>query len=317
MKQISNKTLIIFLTLLGLLPVGLYIYKFHYGLTDIHSRWGEFGSFLSPMVGLLAFAGVLYSIEITKDQFKQQSEDNGFFSLINIYRSNLDKLYQNQGGKQGDPFDKYIKRFEEIFEDYCFYFAQEAIINDLKNVHENGYEFLFSKITRKESIGEDVKETVNKYFENRKTDKDEALKCLVDGNSSDEDKDKMRMIGHLYFEDSSSEYRIRKLSMICEHFDDDCGKDLSHYFQYIFCILDYANSSVKQEKYIKILNSLFSRNELILLFYNTVNPLTDKKFNELIFKLRVLDKLYTPGLCYTAHDVRISKDLEEIKIKSI
>ena len=51
------------------------------------------------------------------------------------------------------------------------------------------------------------------------------------------------------------------------------------------------------------------------MYYNTMNPETDKKFNRLVFKYGLLDNLFSPDLCYTAHDERLGSDLNEIKRK--
>ncbi len=315
MKPSKNKILILILTFAGLLPIALYFYKFHDGLAEIHSRWAEFGSFFSPVIGLLAFAGVLYSIELTKKQFRRQSEESGFFSLLNIYIKNIDQISLYNNEYSGDVFKRLIDEYYKLFKKRCFYFAHHAIINDLENVHEFGYRFLFDKITRKKCFhaGEEEKKIVVNYFENRKEDKDEALKMLVDGRCSDEDRDRMEDIGALYFEDSSPAYRIEKMSLIYEDFDDKFGYQTTKYFNHIYCFLDYIDRTEEADKYINIFKSQLSRNEIVLLYYNMMNQDTEKNFNKLVFKHRLLDNIYSPAICYTAHDVRLGKDMEEIK----
>ena len=65
--------------LIAAIPMSLYFSIFHYALTTEHSKWGEFGSFvggvISPSVSVLAFIGLLYSIEVTKKEFNSQSDD--------------------------------------------------------------------------------------------------------------------------------------------------------------------------------------------------------------------------------------------------
>lgn len=315
MNKSKKYYLIPLLTCLGLLPIGLYFYKFHYGLAEVHSKWGEFGSFLSPFVGLLAFVGVLYSIEITKKQFKRQSEETGFFSLLNIHIQNVEQLFHVNSDVTGDVFKFYANEYAKIFRNRCYYFAREAIIYDLNKISEFGFRFLYSKITHEECFhaGENEIEVVLNYFEKNKKDKDEALKMLVDGNSPEEDKDKMKDIGALYFEDSTAKFRIDKMALVYERFDDLHGHQMSKYFQYIYCVLDYLDRVHEKEKYIRIFKSQFSRNEIILIYYNTTNSETEKKFNRLIFKYGMLDNIFSSDLCYTAHNERLDSDLKEIK----
>lgn len=320
MKKSFIKIAIAILTLAGVIPVVLYFSIFHNGITQIHSKWAEFGSFFSPIVGVLAFVGLLYSIEITKEQFKRQSEESGFFSLLNLHINRVNQIndIKDTIPTNRDAFQFYVIEFEKIYSKQCFYFAQEAITDDLEHIHNFGYRFLYQKIYNKECIhaGTDEIKNVFAYFKRNELDKDEALKGLVDGNCTDEDKSKMQSIGKLYFEDSSPEYRIKKLSLIYEHFDDNYGWQLGHYFQNIHSILEYIDSTEQEEKFINIYKSQLSRNELSLIFYNIMRSDPIKNFNSLIFKYTLFDNLYSPDLCYTAHDERLKKDLNTIKQKT-
>jgi hypothetical protein len=82
-------------TLLGFssVPFLLYVYKFHNGLAESHTNWGEFGSLFggifSPLTTALGFLGVLYSINVTKKQFLAQTDEKkslfNFEHCLNAY----------------------------------------------------------------------------------------------------------------------------------------------------------------------------------------------------------------------------------------
>lgn len=302
------------LIIAGLLPVVLYFWVFHSGLDQIHSRWGEFGSFLSPVVSILAFVGLLYLIEVTKNQFQRQSEENGFFNLVNLH---VNKVNQIAGGrdlelKGVEAFRNYADKFKTIYQEHCFDFARSAMAYDTDKLPNFGYQFLYKKITRKDCswAGEDEIKTVLEYFKRNDKERWEALKGLV---NEAEDKDALESIGALVFEDSSSESRIKKLSVIYEYFYENYGHVFGHYFRNMYYILDYVDKTQRGDYFSRIYRAQLSRYELAILFYNVMGPYTSGDLNRLVFKYDMLHDLYGPDLCYTAHEKRLKADLDSRK----
>lgn len=74
-----------------IIMIVLYIGVFwNSKLSKNSSDWGNFGSYIGSITGLLAFIGVLYTIEINIEHHEQDSEQNKFFNLLNLHR---DKMY--------------------------------------------------------------------------------------------------------------------------------------------------------------------------------------------------------------------------------
>ena len=314
MRNVFFKVLMTLLIIAGLAPVVLYFWVFHSGLLQIHSRWGEFGSFLSPIVSILAFVGLLYSIELTKEQFQRQSEESGFFNLLNLH---LDKVDQLSGGEHlelrgVEAFQYYVHKFNAIYKEKCFDYARAAMAYDTDKLPNLGYQFLYKKIAKKDCpwAGEEEIEPVLEYFRRNSNDKWEALKGLVDDSCSNEDRDELQSIGSLFFEDSTPTFRIEKLSGLYEHFYDHYGHVLGHYFRNMYYILNYIDSTKRSKYFSRIYRAQLSRYELAMLFYNIMGPYTGREFNRLVFKYDIINDLYGPDLCYTAHDERLNADLD-------
>ena len=91
MKKTKFYCAIIILSAIVFVMIGLYVWKFENSqLSDYSSDWGNFGSYIGSITGLLAFIGVLYTIEISIEHHVKDSEQNKFFNLLNLHR---DKMY--------------------------------------------------------------------------------------------------------------------------------------------------------------------------------------------------------------------------------
>jgi hypothetical protein len=311
------KILMILLLIAGVVPIVLYFGVFHSGLEQVHSRWGEFGSFLSPLVSILAFVGLLYSIEITKRQFQRQSEESGFFNLLNLH---VNKVTEMTGGsrqniKGVEAFRYYCDEFTTIYKEHCFDYARAAMAYDTDKLPNLAYQFLYKKISRKECAfaGQEEIERVLEHFQNYGDEKWEGLKEFVDESCSNEDRETLENIGAVVFEDSSPTTRIKKLSIIYEYFYERYGHIMGHYFRNMYYILHYVDQTQRGKYFARIYRAQLSRYELAMLFYNIMGPYTSRDFNRLVFKYEMLDDLYGPDLCYTAHDKRLNADLNALK----
>lgn len=317
MRSAIFKVAMAILIIGGLVPILLYFWVFHSGLAETHASWAEFGSFLSPIISILAFAGLLYSIELTKDQFQRQSEESSFFNLINLH---VNKVNEITGGerlklKGVEAFRYYVSEFEVIYKEKCFDYARLAMAYETDKLPNLGYQFLYKKMTQKECVwaGEKEIKHVLEYFKRNSNDKWEALKGLVNESCKRQDREEMQDIGALVFEDSSAEFRIKNLSVLYEYFYDKYGHVLGHYFRNMYYVLYYIDETKRSRYFSKIYRAQLSRYELAMLFYNIMGTYTSTAFNRLVFKYDMLDDLFGSDLCYTAHEDRLNADLNAIK----
>jgi len=79
----------------------LYAYRFaKYGLSNNSQDWAYFGSFLGSITGLLAFAGVLYSINESKKQAAINDERNIFFKMLDLYQNKVNNVLLIKEGEK-------------------------------------------------------------------------------------------------------------------------------------------------------------------------------------------------------------------------
>lgn len=304
--------------MLSAIPAYLYLSTFSGELSNHHSRWGEFGSFaggiFSPIISILAFIGLLYSIDITKRQFQTQSEEGSFFTLINLHLAKVQHMkLENHDGYE--VFKLLSEKYRELYKEDCFNYARFAFIKNINNLPNKAYQFIVNDMNNDDKCTwatDEDKSTVVDYF-NLSEDKDELLKRFITGETSGDKKDKVIKIGQLVFEDADSEYRIKKLKVLYEEYYDSYGHLVGHYFRNIYYVLKHIEDMKYDYKYSRIFRAQLSRYELAIMFYNIMSDYTSDDFNRLIFKYNILDDLYGADLCYHPYDEKLAEDLESRK----
>lgn len=292
----------------------LYINKFSGGLSESHTVWAEFGSFfggvLSPIVSVLAFVGLLYSMDQTKFQFKQQREENSFYSLLNFYHSKVSQAaYENVTGL--DTFKVISNKFFISYEDRCFRLAKNNIQNDPNNLPHFSYHFLSNIIQKRSPVNLDSdpgQDLVVEYF-SLSGDKNELFKSLFDVTMSQEERGRIIAIGDTLVRQMPSEQRLGVIGEVYSDFYHDHGHILGHYFRHFYYTLAHADSSTKNYDYAKILRAQMSRYELNLLYYNALSDYTSKEFNTLLAKYDIFNGIYHLDVCYQPEQELLEKDL--------
>lgn len=319
----SLKLCLLLSAVAGLLPMALYFVLYHGPLSQNHSKWGEFGSFaggvLGPSVSALAFVGLIYSIGLTKSQFVRQTEENGFFNLLNLHLNKVSQMAARPGSDITgvDAFGYYVAKFNDLYDEQCFNYARTAMAHRTSTLPNLGFQFLYEKITGKKCLwaGEDETKIVVDRFA-QSSDSWELLKVYVSVACSAEEREKINTIGRLVFEYWPPEERIKELSILYEDFYHSYGQVLGHYFRNMFYVLQYIDSTTRPEFFSKVFRAQLSRYELAALFYNAVSKQTSGRFNALIFKYEILDDLYGMDLCHQPHDEMLERDLKAIADQS-
>ena len=91
--------LIKFIGIIACLMLLAYIINFRYGISDDSSDWGNFGSYMGSITGLLAIMGVLYSIhnankktDKLREESQAQNERDLFFRLVDSHQKMMNSL---------------------------------------------------------------------------------------------------------------------------------------------------------------------------------------------------------------------------------
>lgn len=314
---------IILTSVLGLIFIILYIIKFNAGLSEIHGTWGEFGSFfggvVSPVVAILAFITVLYSFDLTKEQFKKNNDNSTFFSLIDLHGKKVDSIKYTGFKKElanYQAFKEYTKEYQKILSLELTRLARKLISKDISNLNDRGFELLWKKLKpefRTESpftYSDDQKKKIIEYF-NKTDDKWELIKWVIgpEQKTSNEDFEALESTGLLYILDSDSEERVKFVQLAHSYFYEEFGHLLGHYFRNVHYILEHIDSIYNSVKYSKIFRAQLSRYELALMYYNSLSLMSSKRHVELLLKYDIFNGLYSSDLFYTPDKETINKDL--------
>ncbi|MCQ4875678.1 hypothetical protein [Butyricimonas paravirosa] len=83
--------------ILAFLMLCLYFFHFSGGFSENQNDWANFGAYMSPIVSLIAFAGVLISINKSEKNTRLQEERDLFFRFLDTRLKSMELLsYINQ-----------------------------------------------------------------------------------------------------------------------------------------------------------------------------------------------------------------------------
>lgn len=314
---------IVLTSIFGLIFVILYITKFHGGLSETHGAWGEFGSFfggvVSPVVAILAFITVLYSFDLTKEQFRKNNDNSTFFSLIELHGKKVDSIKYTGFKKEHanyQAFKVYNSLYQKILSLELTRLARRLISENISNLNERGFELLWKKLKtdfRDESpytYSDTQKKKIIEYFD-KTDDKWELIKCVIgpEQNTSNEDFNALESTGLLHIIDSQSEERVKFIQQAHTYFYEEFGHLLGHYFRNVHYILEHIDSMNNSIEYSKIFRAQLSRYELALMYYNSLSLMSSKRHVELLLRYDIFNGLYSSDLFYSPDKETINNDL--------
>lgn len=295
------------------LSLVLYLCEFNSGLSNNHTKWGEFGSYFGgitgPLISVMAFIGLLKSISLTKKQFEIQSQESTFFNLLNFHASKVDKIYSERSGKT-DAFQFLCEKYGEKYDYHCTRVALNSIVDKPGELPDFTYfNFLRILLGLHDAITkEEIKSALSKYlsgFENKQLIlNDIDLKRSV---ISHDFKPVLVETGRDIIRKMSCNERVEILRKAFDGFYYEYGHISGSYIRNIYYILSHSNESNNGSKYAKIFRAQLSRHELALIYFNMSSSYCDPDFINLIEEFDILNGLYISDLCYNP-SVEMYKD---------
>lgn len=300
------------------LSLFFYFLTFHHSLSNNHTKWGEFGSFLGgvtgPLVSIMAFIGLLKSISLTKKQFEIQSQESIFFNLLNFHTSKVENIYLKYT-ESTDAFQFLCEKYEGFYKNQCLGIAWSWIVKNPRELPEyTYYNYINYFLGLHESITvQETKELLEKYV--KKFSCERLLLNDIASKSHNMDSDRRTVLvetGHDIIRKMSSNERVKILGKAFDYFYDEFGHVSGSYIRNVYYTLSHANESIKGKKYAKIFRAQLSRYELSLIYFNMMSSYCKPEFIYFIKKFDILNGLYIRDLCYNPSNKMYGADLDYI-----
>lgn len=267
---LKKNAFIIFTLLITLVAViMLLFYYFHFkdiGLSDSTLDWANFGSYFGSITGLLAFAGVLYSINESKKQSKENDERNIFFKMLDLYQKKVESILRI---KEQDGSDIYtlIQKYTTITIIYK-YLAKER---EFEILDKASREYVINGIA--ESVG--VLPNAENFNEKLKKEIDQQLylwhKIIIPEGYNNEYEKVAKDI--LYNFEKSNDYYwyCNEIMNYTSNFlFNQYQHILGQYFRNVYYLFEFAHNSSKPKFYGHFFRSQVSSPELTLMLYNAL-----------------------------------------------
>lgn len=251
-------------------PLGLYFYRFHSSLSEVHGKWGEFGSYLSGVYGSLAFMAVAYTTYVTQRQFRMQNEDSVFFKVIDSMHNRISLAKIQDDGSEYPAYQalKYIsEKFRLVLMDECREMARNMLCTRPEAIDDVHYINLVISIYDSLEYLED--------FKRRLIDKGssearwEYLKYCIGNQDYESSKvrETLEGIGSVYFYTVPFEFRRRLYEAALAHVMEAHGEFLDGYLSNLLFVSELATKGVHKDSYSQLLNAQLTRYEVIIIFY--------------------------------------------------
>lgn len=315
---------IIVLAIVVIALVMLAIYGFNFRklpLSDDSSDWDAFGSYFGAVTGLLAFAGVLWSINDSNKQNKETSERDTFFKLLDLHTNKFNSVeYKEKSGNvvlASEAFKKYTEEANDFFK------------------HIILYQFILNKINKGETVDDVIDLFVNKYNQSESTIKSHVLhydpyhnpniEICIQSISENMDNHIITIcnicidsyVENIIIEKSLSRdelYEYAKLA--ADAIYHKYGHITGHYFRNFYYAMKVTSEFSSNDDYKKLLRAQISRYEIAMNLYNALSSRSSPEMIDLLneynlFKDQYIDDVYL--LQILPQDVTLQGLLEKSK----
>jgi len=311
-KNIRNwsdlKFIVFLIAITSLLMIFCYFMYFgvylHRPLGDVED-WGSFGSYMGSITGLLAFAGVLYTVmqsdkraeeakgkaiiaeekakareEKATEQAVRREERDLFFKMLSEYQRQADLITKNKSFSDFTKDDG-IKSiiyiiYENIVGDENFKLSEDADILFIQQEIAQSFGInAHNEAISNDVIAQNLKDKIKICFE---TNNFGVPKYLLNNNlNRNLQKYFIRVILPKISEQNIDKYIFNALRGIADMIFINNEDQLGQYFRTIYYILETISSNIERENYSKIFRSQLSKSELTLLLYNLVSSQSTPK----------------------------------------
>lgn len=281
-------------------PLAAYGIVFTEGISNDHSRWAEFGTYIGGIYGALGFLGLIYSMHNTRSQFVTQSQENTFFNLWGALQSKVSSAAVKSGKNklQGQSAIEFIvAKIKSELEVEAVKLARNLLCQDPEKIGFVHYANLQIALN-KESPTEDIFKGREEFIRDMKARKEynersEYLKYLLGASGQEKEsiRTALRGLGSVNFYKVPFETRRYHYQMALSQIKKTYGAVIDGYFRNVSYLAEYALRSINAKQHIEYLGSQLSRYELVLIFYCLIGSEVDQKFAAGLVNSGVLSEL--------------------------
>lgn len=286
--------------------LGFYFIQSWGNFENKQTNWGEFGSLLGAITGLIAFVGVLFTLRQNKQQSLDSEERSVFFELLKIFTTYRDALQvkktdwiydQEQYRWNITRYDELCtpeKSYRQIYVELYHTFYEEI----RRSIPENFSKEEFVKRIIPEKVSKEqwmmtfsplVVAIENTYLEYVRDMHGGSISILpVHLNAYDY---LCLNAIKLYIEQDN----FKPIAEACKKAADQCltlyKNQLGTYFRNAYYILEMASEFNSPKKYSKIFRAQLPKYELVLLFFNSFGSSSNPKTRELYLNADLFNNL--------------------------
>lgn len=298
----SNRIIIFLLSLLFILPIVFYSINFNGGVSNEHSRWGEFGSLLSGIYGSFAFIILAYTTNLTRQQFKTQNEDNIFFKLyesLQIRITNSSIIVNDVEFTANKTLKTITEYFEERLEIESIELARILLAESPEKVAPVSYRKIFEAINGEKSY-ETFHEDMQKFILDINSQPDfsarwEKLKYYINsrGNESEKVREALRATGCINFYEIAYDKRQAHYRNVSQSLLSEYGDFLDGYLHNISYIMEFVEKASNKSVYLEFIKSQLTKYEVVIIFYLIAGQDNKLKNHNKFYTLGIMDRILT------------------------
>lgn len=308
-----------------ILLIAVYFYRFHNGLSQEHSDFADFGSYLGSITGLLAFIGVLYTIRDSQMSRQTDNERSRFYKLLGLYQHQVDTIQymhkDNKIPKSGiEAFKAYANESLSLFYAYIIYnFIKDGseIPIELQTVGKMD-ERVFSEICARFQVNNRTN-LRSIFVQDRGLDCYKKIYKIKDTIAISPHSDMYSVFTSSICNKMLEEKKYNQIYGFIRNTGDYLygrhGQYLGQYHRNIYYLLNSLISFKYENDYYKIFRAQLSLDELIVLLFNSMSSQSTKKTIHLLKKFDIFNNIITyklPIFGYTADEEEASQIMNSL-----
>lgn len=279
----------VILILIIIVILAFYFIQTKGKFADKQTDWGEFGSLLGAIAGLIAFVGVLFTLRQNKQQFLNSEDRAVFFELLRIFISYRDALRvkridwvydEKQCEWKITPYNEFCtpeKTYRQIYVElyHTFYleirrgipenFSKEEFVRRIipQNMSKEQWMFIYGQLNA----------AINNIYSEHEFGIHKGKINIYPVHINTYDYLCLNAI-KIYFEQNN----FKPIAEACAKAADHCfapyKNQLGTYFRNAYYILEMTSEFTSPLKYSNIFRAQLSKYELVLLFFNSFSSLS-------------------------------------------